>query len=80
MLDTAIGPITNVFDSTTFQMNVTHIGRHNKFRYNTFETVSVATNKTGHSLNQLIKIGLRVSCHVRHRDIYNRLVGDIYLE
>ncbi len=80
MLDTAIGPLINVFDGETFQMSVTHIGIYNKFRYNTFETVSVATNNSGYSLNQLRKFGFRVSCHVRHRDIYNRLVADVYLE
>jgi hypothetical protein len=78
MLDTAIGPVTYVFDGVTFQMNVTHIGRHNKFRYNTYETVFVATNNTGYQLNQLG--GVRVTCHVKYRDIYNRLYADIYLE
>jgi len=80
MLDTAIGPVTNVFNDGTFQMNVTHIGRHNKFRYNTYETVSVASNNTGYTLHQLRTYGLRVSCHVRQRDIYNRLYADVYLE
>ena len=79
MLDTAIGPITNQFyDGFTFQINVTHIGRHNKFRYNAQETVFVASNNTGYPLLRLS--GIRVVCHVRYRDTYNRLYADIYLE
>lgn len=80
MLDTAIGPVTNVFDGVTFQINVTHIGRHNKFRYYGFETVFVATNNTGYTLNQLQFNRLRVVCHVRYRDVYNRIYSDVYLE
>ena len=80
MLDTTIGPVINVFDGATFQMNVTHIGQHNKFRYNNYESVSVATNNTGFTLYQLQTYRRRVICHVRHRDIYNRLVADVYLE
>lgn len=78
MLDTVIGPITNVTDRKTFQINVTHIGEHNKFHYNSHETISVATNETGFKFHELI--GSRVSCHIKHRDIYNRLIADVYLE
>ena len=80
MLDTAIGPVTNVLNNTTFQINVTHIGRHNKFRYNSFETVFVASNSTGYTLHQLRAYGIIVSCHVRQRDTYNRLYADVYLQ
>ena len=80
MLDTAIGPVTNVLNNVTFQMNVTHIGRHNKFRYNSYETVFVASNNTGYTLQYLRNFGIRVSCHVRQRDSYNRLYADVYLE
>ena len=80
MLDTAIGQVTGVINDATFRMNVTHIGRHNKFRYNSFETVFVASNQTGYTIQQLRMFGLRVSCHVRHKDVYNRLYADVYLE
>jgi hypothetical protein len=80
MLDTAIGPVTSVIDNITFRMNVTHIGRHNKFRYNSIETVLVASNNTGYTIIQLRWYGIRVSSHVRQRDIYNRLIADVYLE
>ena len=78
MLDTAIGPVTNFTGGNTFQLNVTHIGKHNKFRYNSYETVNVANNNTGYMLNTLI--GMRVICHVRYRDVYNRLYADVFLE
>lgn len=78
MLDTAIGPVTGINDATSFQMNVTHIGTHNKFRYNTHETVVVASNLTG--LNIFYLVGKRVRCNVRYRDKFNRLFADIELE
>ncbi len=78
MLDTAIGPVTYIVDSKTFKMNVTHIGKHNKFHYNNFETVFVASNTTGYSMNSLV--GTRVKCLIRYRDVYNRLFADVELE
>lgn len=78
MLDTAIGPVINIMDSETFKIHVTHIGKHNKFRYYDYETVLVAVNKTGKRLNQLI--GSRVRCKVRYRDAYNRLYSEVELE
>lgn len=77
MLDTAIGSITGIIDNVTFIINVTHIGTHNKFRYNSYETVTVATNKTDFTLSQLR--GIRVRCLVKYRDTYNRLYADIEL-
>jgi hypothetical protein len=78
MLDTAIGPVTRVVDVHSIQVHVTHIGRHNQFRYNTYETVYVASNNTGRTLAGLV--GLRVRCNVKYRDVYNRLVADVELE
>lgn len=78
MLDTAIGPVTRIVDQNTMQVHVTHIGRHNQFRYNTYETIYVATNLTGRALHQLR--GVRVKCSVRYRDVYNRLYADVELE
>jgi hypothetical protein len=78
MLDTAIGPIFQIVDGATFQMQVTHIGRHNKFRYNNYETIHVAVNRTGYQLYQLVNV--RVKCSVRYRDVYNRLFAEVDLE
>ncbi len=78
MLDTAIGPITHIVDGATFQMQVTHIGRHNKFRYNNYETVHVALNRTAYPIYRLVNV--RVKCSVQYRDVYTRLYADLDLE
>ncbi len=78
MLDFVIGRVTNVFNDGTFQINVTHIGTHNKFRYNTFETIAPASNNTGYHVTRLY--GMKVRCHIRYRDLYNRLYADVVLE
>ena len=80
MLDTVIGPVTNVFSAVSFQMNVTHIGRHNKFRYNTYENIFIESNQTRYTLNQLHFSRRRIKCHIKFRDAYSRLHADIYLE
>jgi hypothetical protein len=83
MLDTAIGPITRVIDGNSFQMQVTHIGNHNKYAYGDFETVCIATpeipNPNATILSQSL-VGRRVKCSVRHRDNYNRLYADVVFE
>lgn len=78
MLDTAIGPVRAVVKGDALQVHVTHVGTHNKFRYNTYETVVVANNRA--RLTLLSLVGHRIRCHVHYRDQYNRLYADIYLE
>lgn len=85
MLDTAIGPIIRVIDGNSFQMQVTHIGNHNKYPYGNFETVYIATPETPNPNPNTTKlshalIGRRVKCSVRHRDNYNRLYADVVFE
>ena len=77
MLDFVIGPVTTVYNDETIQVNVTHIGTNNKFRYNNYEIVLLANNNTPYPANQLY--GKRIKCHVRYRDTYNRLYSDIEL-
>jgi len=82
MLDTAIGPIIRVIDANTFQMQVTHIGTHNKYPYGNYETVFIApkpTTPNSVSLSTAL-VGRRVKCMVRHRDNYNRLFADVEFE
>ena len=83
MLDTAIGPIIRVIDGNSFQMQVTHIGNHNKYPYGNIETVCIAplekTNPNSTPLSSAL-IGRRVKCSVRHRDNYNRLYADVVFE
>ncbi len=82
MLDTAIGPIIRIIDSNSFQMQVTHIGNHNKYGYGNYETVYIAPNPmvTNATPLSLTLIGRRVKCSVRYRDNYNRLFCDVHFE
>lgn len=83
MLDTAIGPITRVIDGNSFQMQVTHIGNHNKYPYSNYETVYIAkseTPKTNTTLLSSTLVGRRVRCSVRHRDNFNRLYADVVFD
>lgn len=82
MPDIVIGPITRIVDTSTFQMQVTHIGNHNKYSYNNYEIVFIAPNQNlvnpvplSHAL-----IGRRVKCSVRYRDNFNRLICDVETE
>lgn len=82
MLDTVIGPITRVIDGGSFQIQVTHIGTHNKYAYGNYETVFIAIKPllpTSTLLSPAL-VGRRVKCMVRHRDNYNRLVADVEFE
>ena len=83
MLDTAIGPIIRVIDGSSFQMQVTHIGKHNKYPYGNFETVFIATPEVPNPKSTKLSaalVGRRVKCSVRHRDNYNRLYADVVFE
>lgn len=83
MLDTVIGPIIRVIDGSSFQMQVTHIGSHNKYSYGNFETVYIAPqtnpNPKATKLSASL-VGRRVKCSVRNRDNYNRLYADVVFE
>lgn len=78
MLDTVIGPVTYIIDNRTFEMNVTHIGRHNQFQYNDYEKIIISKNNTPYPLYNLQ--GKRVRCSVKYRDVYNRLFAEVELE
>ena len=83
MLDTVIGPIIRVIDLYSFQMQVTHIGNHNKYPYGNYETIYIAppeTNVQNSTPLSSALINRRVKCSVRHRDNYNRLYADVVFE
>lgn len=87
MLDTVIGPVTGIMDGLTMKVQVTHIGRHNKFRYYDYETILIADKDPLWQYNvqerqRLMNVFLhrRVRCNIRFRDSYNRLVADVTLE
>lgn len=78
MLDLVIGEVLIVNSDLTILVKVTHIGTHNKFRYNNFETILINEDKTGIRVHYLV--GRRIKCYIRYRDAYNRLFSDIMLE
>ena len=82
MLDTAIGPILKIIDGNSFQMQVTHIGKHNVYGYGNYEIVCIAPNPNARNPTPLspLLIGRRVKCNVRNRDSYNRLFADVEFE
>jgi hypothetical protein len=82
MLDTAIGPIVRIIDGNSFQMRVTHIGKHNVYGYGGFETVYIAPKPKAILSTTLSSalVGRRVKCNIRYRDNYNRLFADVEFE
>ena len=46
MADIIQGPVTNVVDGDTFDMDVTHIGTNNKYMYNNSERIRMAGGDT----------------------------------
>lgn len=75
MLDTVIGPIENAVDEHTFRMYVTHVGIHNKYQYNSFETVLIESIDSECSTMELV--GCKAKCSVKYRDQYNRLLAKV---
>ena len=90
MLDIIEGSVSYIIDQKTFAMNVTHIGTHNVNRYNDTEVIEIeslsANNDIGnihivskHMLSALLK-NKRVSCKVKYKNEYNRLVSKVILK
>lgn len=87
MADIIRGPVTNVIDGDTFEMEVTHVGKNNKEKYNDNETVRIAgidapeinTDEGKKAKKELEKkiSGQEVRCTVQARDTYGRVVADI---
>jgi len=87
MTDTIRGPVTNVIDGDTFEMNVTHIGNNNLFEYNDNEKIRIADdnapelgNSGGLQAKQTLEnrlTGKEVRCTVQSRDTYGRVVAKI---
>jgi len=87
MLDTILGPVTNIIDGDTFEMKVTRIGTHNKYKYNNEETVRIddinapelqapGGRRSKDLLERQLK-GKEVQCYVKTRDSYGRVVAEV---
>jgi len=87
MADTIRGPVTNVIDGDTFDMNVTHVGNNNRFKYNDNERIRIAggnapelNTPSGLQAKQTLNnrlIGKEVRCTVQSRDTYGRIVANV---
>jgi endonuclease YncB( thermonuclease family) len=81
------GPVTNVIDGDTFDIQVTHVGKKNKNEYNDNERIRIAgidapelgTEEGKKAKNSLMKkiSGKEVRCNVKSRDTYSRIVADV---
>lgn len=89
MVDTIRGPVTEVIDGDTFDMEVTHVGKSNLKKYKDNEWIRIADidapelpSKSGQrAKNDLEKAigGKQVRCSVQARDNYGRLVCGVSL-
>ena len=87
MSDTIKGPVTEIVDGDTFDMKVTHVGKNNKFDYNSKTRVRIADidkPELGTSAGQRSKDllerklkGKEVRCYVQSRDTYGRVVAEV---
>ena len=87
MADAIGGPVTDVVDGDTFDMDVTYRGEKNTEKYNDKERVRIAGinapeigteggKKAKKELEKKIS-DKEVRCTVRARDTYGRIVADI---
>ena len=87
MRDTIRGPVLRVIDGDTFDMEVTHFGRNNKYEYNNAERIRIANIhkpplRTPAGMRSKINLERRlmgriVRCYIQTRDTYRRLVAKI---
>ena len=87
MYDNVRGPVVDVIDGDTFDMNVTYKGNNNKYPYNKTERIRIV-GIDAPELNTIAGIhaktnlkakilGKEIRCHVHSRDSFQRLVGDV---
>lgn len=87
MADTFRGPVTNIVDGDTFDMNITSVGENNEHEYNAEETIRIAgidepelSTPAGRRSKDLLERklkGKKVQCYVQARDSYGRIVADV---
>lgn len=87
MADTIQGPVTNVVDGDTFDINVTHVGSSNQIKYNNSERIRIASidapelgtpagTRSKQSLERRI-LNKVVHCTVQARDTFHRIVAHV---
>lgn len=87
MGDTIRGPVRNIVDGDTFDIDVTHVGKSNRETYGNEERIriadidapelgSAAGSRSKGSLERKLK-GKEVRCYVQTRDTYGRVVARV---
>ena len=89
MYDSVRGPVVDVIDGDTFDINVTHKGKNNKYTYNDTERIRIVgidapelNTVAGIHAKANLKakiLGKEIRCKVHSRDTFQRLVGDVEL-
>jgi len=87
MTDTIRGPVIDIIDGDTFDMNVTHTGKNNKRDYKDKERIRIAEidapelrapggQRSKDLLERKLK-GKEVRCYIQARDDYGRIVAKV---
>jgi len=89
MYDIIYGIVKSVIDEDTFIMNVTEASRTNEYNYNKWEHIRVLdleVLKSGVTSDLGVKVklgnaiqGKKVSCTVRTKDTYGRIIANVRL-
>ncbi|HAK89411.1 MAG TPA: hypothetical protein DHV16_02830 [Nitrospiraceae bacterium] len=89
MFDTIRGSVSSVIDGDTFDMNISHVGNHNRYKYNSIERVRLAdidkpelntiSGQRSKLLLQLKLLSKEVRCLIQARDEYGRVVAKVHI-
>ncbi len=87
MLDQIGGKVTRIIDGDTFDMQVSHINRKNRYNYNNNERIRIASfdakelgSAGGLQARRTLALklsGKSVLCSVKSRDVFGRIVADV---
>lgn len=86
-MDKIRGTVTSVIDNNTFWMNVTWRDPLNKHTYSDSEKIQLSGDKTPEpgpagstyvTNANLLGKGDRVHCNIQSRDVYARVVSDVW--
>lgn len=86
-MDKIQGTVDRVIDSNTFVMNVTRQDPANRCTYESSEKIQLSEDKTPEpgppggtyiTNAHLLSPGNRVHCNIQARDVYRRVVADVW--
>lgn len=87
MVDFIKGPVTNVIDGDTFEMDVERVGTNNQYDYNYHERIRIAkidapelSSSSGYRAKRDLERAIQrayVKCYIQDRDSYGRLIANV---